>query len=366
MQHALGTECESGSAEAAGARADVDEPAAAVADVGIVTANLQPVLAKPATSPVADATLNAMQHEIASLRGLLETQLSGLIWKNNARRSPLRAQVLRNLARLGVTPDIATIIVNRLEPMGELKHIWQQPLAALAQLMPVNSSTLLQAGGTAALIGPTGVGKTTTIAKLAARFAMQHGTDSIALVCADAYRIGAREHLTAFANILGIQVHAASDPAELGAILDRLRAKKLVLIDTEGLSQRDADLTSRLAALRANDERVKFYLTLSASSQETVLDETIRRFNKVALAGAIVTKVDEAGQLGCMISAIIRNKLPLTWIADGQRIPDDLHAAERKKLWLLNRAVECMDASQPRIDERTMAENYGTASTAHA
>jgi len=342
-------------------------------DVDIIASDLREVTRATAhkhDSPVVavsetHASLTAMQTEIASVRELLESQLSGLVWKDGAKRAPMRAQVLRNLARIGIAPDIANIIVNRLEPLQDIKQIWRSPLAELAQLVPVKEDQLLTHGGTVALIGPTGVGKTTTIAKIATRYAMTHGSEDIALICADAYRIGAKEHLTAFGHIIGVKVHAASTTEELNDLLDRLQSKKLILIDTEGMSQRDMDLSNRLAAYGSNMNRVHFYLTLSAASQEAGLDETIRQFSKVPLAGAVISKIDEAGQLGCVISALIRNELPALWLSDGQRIPDDLHTAARKRLWLVNQAVECMEASEPRIDERTMAENYAAASIAH-
>lgn len=312
-----------------------------------------------------NASLSAMRSEILSVRELLESQLSGLVWKDSAKRSPVRAQILRNLARIGVAPDIANIIANRLEPIQDVKQIWRAPLAELARLIPVRDDTLIDNGGIVALIGPTGVGKTTTIAKIASRYAMTHGSDDIALICADAYRIGAKEHLTAFGQIIGVKVHAASTSTELSDLLDRLQSKQLILIDTEGMSQRDMELSNRLAAYGSNANRVHFYLALSAASQEAGLDETIRQFSKVPLAGAIVSKIDEAGQLGCVISALIRNDLSALWLSDGQRIPDDLHSAARKRLWLVNQAVECMEASEPRIDERTMAENYAQASVSN-
>ncbi len=338
-------------------------------DVDVIAADLRQVEHNDhhsmAENDQTAASLGAVRTEIASVRELLESQLSGLVWKDGAKRSPMRAQVLRNLARIGIAPDIANIIVNRLEPIQGIKQIWQSPLAELARLIPVKEDNLLEHGGVAALIGPTGVGKTTTIAKIASRYAMTHGSDDIALICADAYRIGAKEHLTAFGHIIGVKVHAASTSTELTDLLDRLRNKKLILIDTEGMSQRDMDLSNRLASYGSNLNRVHFYLTLSAASQEAGLDEIIRQFSKVPLAGAIVSKIDEAGQLGCVLSALIRNDLPALWLADGQRIPDDLHAAARKRLWLVNQAVECIEASNPKIDERTMAENYAQASVAH-
>ncbi|MDJ0757790.1 MAG: flagellar biosynthesis protein FlhF [Woeseiaceae bacterium] len=309
-------------------------------------------------------TLLSMQEELTSLRGLLETQLSGLVWKDATRRFPQRVQILRNLAQLGIAPDVANIIVDGTPPVDK-ENLERAPLMTLAQMIPVAESRLLEDGGIAALIGPTGVGKTTTIAKIAAQFAMQHGAEEIALVSADAYRIGAREHLKAFANIIGVSVHSASSSEELHDVLARLATKKLVLIDTEGRSQRDRELANRMAAYGSHADRVHFYLTLSAATQEAGLDEVIRTFNQVPLAGCIVTKIDEAAQLGCALSALIRHDLPVAWLSDGQRIPDDLHAATRKRLWMVNEALECAKSSQPRIDEHTMAENYSQASTAH-
>lgn len=320
-------------------------------------------LAEP--SP-AEQTLAGMREELSTLRAVVEAQLSGLLWNDSERRSPVRAQMLRNLARIGIAPDIAQIIINRLEPTEAVDQVWRSPLSELAELLPVAPDRLIQDGGTAALIGPTGVGKTTTIAKIAAQFSMQHGSDEIALICADAYRIGAKEHLTAFGNIIGVKVHAASTPGELNELLTRLRSRKLILIDTEGLSQRDIDLADRLAAFGTSEDQVKFYLTLSAACQEAAIDETIRGFNRVPLAGAIITKIDEAAQLGCVLSATIRHDLPAAWFSNGQRIPDDLHAAADRRLWLINQAVECLQASDPQVDERLLAERYGQVNVNHA
>ena len=205
-----------------------------------------------------------------------------------------------------------------------------------------------------------------TIAKIAARFAMTHGADDIALISADSFRIGAKEHLMAFANIIGAKVYAASTSDDLTDLLMQLSHKKLILIDTEGRSPRDRELANRLAAYGNNAERVRFYLTLSAATQEAALDEAIREFRKVPLEGCIVTKIDEAAQLGCVISTLVRHDLPACWFSDGQRIPDDLYPAAKKKMWLINQAIECLEQSAPQIDERTMAEQYSQASVANA
>lgn len=374
IQQALGSQPESARVEE-----EVSEPVAGKAQAGanndIISADLRSSVtdefsdADPGEAPNVwskEPTLVAMRSELSSLRALLETQLSGLVWKERSQKFPMRAQMLRNLSHLGLAPDIATMIANRTAPVKNSKQLWRAPLMTLAKTIPVIDDELLTNGGVAALIGPSGVGKTTTIAKIAARYAMEHGSDEIALISADAFRIGAKEHLMAFANIIGVKVHGARNADDVADILEHLNSKKLILIDTEGMRQLDLDLTSKLAAYGNNGDRVKFYLTLSAASQEAALDAAIRRFNTVPLAGAIVTKLDEAAELGCIFSALIRNDLPMAYLSDGQHVPDDLHAAASKRLWLINRALECAKSKEPRINERIMAENFSLMSAANA
>jgi len=313
-----------------------------------------------------NAALRSLQCEVSSMRGILETQLSELLWKDVQRKSPSRVQILRNLTRLGIGPDVANIIANRLGPIDDPKKLWRAPLTELAQTLPLKDDDLLRTGGVAALVGPTGVGKTTTIAKMAFRYAIENSASDIALISADAHRIGAREHLATFAKLLGVTVYPAEDLTGLEQLLDQLSDKSLVLIDTEGTSQRNVDLTARLAAYGQNDERVRFYLTLAASCQEAGLDETVRVFNRIPLSGAIVTKIDEAAQLGCVLGSLIRHDLPAAYLSDGQRIPDDLHAAARKRLWLVNQAIDCSKASGIKINEEQMIERFASVGAAHA
>ncbi len=364
VRHALGNDVELDAAGESDALARIAE------DDGISSENIADAMAQApeilsADLTPADPSLTGVRDELTSLRGLLESQLSGLVWKETNERSPMRAQMLRNLARIGVAPDIANRVVDRIEPVTDVRSLWHTPMSELAQMIPVAEDRLVTEGGTAALIGPTGVGKTTTIAKIAARYAMLNGEDDIALISADAYRIGAKEHLTAFANIIGAKVYSASSPNELTELLTRLAGKRLILIDTEGRSPKDRELANRLAAYGSNAERVRFYLTLSASAQEAALDEAIDCFRQVPLESCIVTKVDEAAQLGGVISALVRHDLKMSWVSDGQRIPDDLHSAARKRLWMINQAIECLESSEPEIDERMMAESYAKARVAH-
>lgn len=242
VRHALGKpkDCDAKiSSDALLSIAEHDAGSDPIEKVKILSADIKPVQQDKQERSLADESatqlsLQSMQSELSNVRGLLETQLSDLVWKDSAARFPLRAQVLRNLAQIGISPDVSQIIVDRLGAPDSIKEPWKAPLQQLAQLLPTIDDDLLQQGGTFALIGPTGVGKTTTIAKIAARFAMHYWADDIALVSADSYRIGAQEHLTAFANIIGTKVHSASSFEELSEVLDRLKDKKLVLIDTEG------------------------------------------------------------------------------------------------------------------------------------
>lgn len=341
-------------------------------DVEVLSAELEsrPILNESSEAGAAASagpeSLEALQCEISNMRGVLETQLSELLWKEQARTSPSRTQILRNLTKIGIGPDIANMIANRLPPIDNPKDYWRAPLLELAQCIPVCDDDLIEKGGVAALVGPTGVGKTTTIAKIAFRYAIENNTSDIALISADAHRIGAQEHLATFAKLLGVSVYPAENLDALEELLDQLADKSLILIDTEGTSQRDVDLTARLAAYGRNENRVRFYLTLASPCQEAGLDETIRIFNRVPLAGAIVTKIDEAAQLGCALGALIRHDLPIAYVADGQRIPDDLHAASRKRLWLVNQAVDAMRSSDIRISEDMMVERFAGVGAAHA
>lgn len=375
VRHAIGARPEDKAAINSDALAriaeDVDmKPPPAAAEPAVVAST---VTQSAANEPHGDTAgdierhqlLDGLRDEISSLKGMLETRLSDLAWQSTTERDPMRAQVLRNLARLGLAPDTASMLLNRLGPIEDVRRLWQEPLMELARMIPVANNTLLERGGIFALIGPTGVGKTTTIAKLAARFAMLHGADRIALVSADAYRVGAKEHLAAFANIIGAKVFSASSSDELKNVLAGLGHYRLVLIDTEGRSQRDRDLANRLAAWGNNDSRVRYYLTLSAATQEAALDEIVTNFRDVPLEGAVVTKIDEAGQLGCVLSTLIRHELPAAWLSDGQRIPEDLHSATRKRMWLVNQAVDCLENSQPKINEAVLADLYNSTSVAN-
>jgi flagellar biosynthesis protein FlhF len=208
-----------------------------------------------------------------------------------------------------------------------------------------------------ALVGSTGVGKTTSVAKLAARYALRHGQRSVALVTTDCYRIGAHEQLFTYGRILGVPVQVASSHEELQSTLASLADRRLVLIDTAGMSQRDLRLAEQLATLRDSGFPLRTYLVLNVTTQLNVLDEAVRAFGKAALEGCILTKVDEAASLGGVLSVVAKHRLPLAYVGDGQRVPEDLHPARAHNL--VNRAVSLMQQAGQDSNDETLAERFG-------
>jgi len=349
---------DTGSAEAA-ARASADTRTQTPTHRALAELAADPAAPLPSPADEANPALDAVHSDIRGLRELLESQLSSLAWNDYSRRQPGRAQVLRNLSRLGVAPDVAAPIAEQLEDGDASEHAWQLPLRILAESLPMAGDRLLENGGIAAFVGPTGVGKTTTIAKLAARYAMRHGAEGIALVTTDCYRIGAEEQLATYARILGARMYVAEDGEALAALLERLDSMDLVLIDTTGMNQRDERLAEHLADLRIEGTPVEVFLTLSATAQEASLDEAVRRFGQLPLAGCALTKIDETAQLGCALGVLIRHRLPLVYIADGQSVPQDFYLADAKRLWIATQAVECMRRSEADVSEEIMAQRFG-------
>ncbi len=309
-----------------------------------------------------EPTLTEMRRELKTLRNMLQSQLSSLVWNDMARRHPDRAEALRDLSSLGLAPDLAREIVGEIPDIKGSKQPRSAPLAQLARRIPVaEQDELITEGGIAAILGPTGVGKTTTVAKLAARFSLRHGKDHVALITTDGFRIGAQEQLLTFGRILGVPVHTAIDSQSLERALIQVREKKLVLIDTAGMSQRDMRVFQQLAELHKTG--VKLYLALAANSQNESLEEVAALYCRVPLDGCIITKLDEAAQLGSVLTTVVKRQLPIAYFADGQRVPEDIHEASKKRLWLVNRAVELAQRRDQTIDEGLMAQNFGEVET---
>ena len=282
-----------------------------------------------------------MKSELKSLKGLLVNQLSGLSWGNEVQYHPVRARLLQRLMSLGLSPKLSKEIIATAKEEKDFEHNWRLALGELAHRIPVGENEILEEGGIIALVGATGVGKTTTIAKIAARYILKHGPQRVALITTDNYRIAAHEQLRSYARIMGVPMYVTSDSDSLGETLDKLSDKELILIDTAGMSQRDMMLNKQFEMLQAEGlPEIKTYLTLASNCQRSVLSETGNKFKEMNLAGCIFTKVDETTSLGGAITVAVENNLPISYFCDGQKVPEDIHLARPHTI--VSRSVSVM------------------------
>ncbi|KJY83067.1 flagellar biosynthesis regulator FlhF [Vibrio galatheae] len=293
---------------------------------------------------VSSEDLEEMKEEMTSIRQLLEHQVSGLMWQEVERREPLRAMLIKRLERMGVSSDLADQLACYIPEDTPPTKAWKALLGLVSDQIPISRQDILKRGGVVALLGPTGVGKTTTVAKLAARAAMEYGSDNVALVSTDTYRIGAHEQLAIYGRIMGCPVKVAKDSNELADVIYQLRNRRLILVDTAGMGQRDVRLSEQLDTLmHESGEMIHSYLVLPATAQRKVLQETIDHFKRIPLSGCIMTKLDESLSLGEFVSVVVQNSLPVAYIANGQRVPEDIVIAQPK--YMVAKANELLEKS---------------------
>jgi len=284
-------------------------------------------------SNVSQYDFDKMQQEMTSIRELLEHQVSGLMWQDMAQKDPQRAVLVSRLLDLGLNEQIADQIAGYVPAQSHENEAWQQATKLISEQINTTKNDIIHRGGVIALVGPTGVGKTTTIAKLAARYAQMHGHDEVALISTDTYRIAGFEQLATYGKIIGCQVKLAKDSQALDTLLQQFSKKKLILIDTAGMGQRDMRLAENLANLVSNARvRIRNYLVLAANTQQQVMQENVDRFKKIPLSGCIYTKLDESVSIGEIITTSIQNGLPIGYLTDGQRVPEDIKVANAEKL----------------------------------
>lgn len=277
-----------------------------------------------------------LMSEVRSMRGVIESQLTELVWENTQRRSPTASVLLRRLLSAGFGAGLARQIAENLPQAQAQNHDsalnWAKSVLEKNLNTIDDESDLLDKGGVFALIGPTGVGKTTTTAKLAARVVMKHGAAKLGLITTDAYRIGGHEQLRIYGKILGVMVHAVKDEVDLKIALEELKGKHTILIDTVGVNQRDEMVTRQIAMLAGAGNHIKRLLCINATSTGETLMDVVNAYRGKGLAGCIMTKLDEAATIGSALDVIVRERLRLYYVANGQRVPEDLHVANKRML----------------------------------
>jgi flagellar biosynthesis protein FlhF len=308
--------------------------------------------AKPAPAPLpvsapagAPEDLLQLRREMSHMRRLLEQQAAQPHPLTGARLSPQRSAALRTLGELGIEPSLAIAIADTLPGDADPEKARVLPLGLLARRVPVHPGDRILEGGIIALVGPTGVGKTTTLAKLAARFVARFGTRDLALLSTDHYRVGAQEQLFTYGRLLGVPVQTVDSAQALREGLLRFADRKLVLIDTAGMAPRDRHLAQQLGELHAAGRPIERWLVLSATTQASDQDEILRCYGPAQPKAAVLTKVDESTRLGGALSTLIRHRLPLTYVCDGQKVPEDIRIARADQLVL--RAMQAARRAVP-------------------
>ncbi len=305
---------------------------------------------------VSQQELAAMREEMQNLRRWLQAELSSMSWHDLGQRAPHVQELFQRLMQLGLSADIAQRLVQRVSGLDDLELAWRKALFFLAGEIPVCEREVLDEGGILALVGPTGVGKTTSIAKIAARFALRYGHRNIGLISTDNFRIGARDQLHTYGRILDVPVRTADDPQAMRDAIASLSDRRLILIDTAGMGADNERLDEQIETLHAAGPDLVTVLTLSATTEGAALGRAMELFAPTRPDICMLTKLDEAASLGAALSAVIHGGLSLAWVADGQRVPEDL--AEARAHDLVERAASLLEAYPAECDQHYVALSY--------
>jgi flagellar biosynthesis protein FlhF len=287
-----------------------------------------------------------MVNELRSMKGMIEERFGALAFMEKLQREPRQALLAQKLMDCGFTPGLTRKLVEALPASAPDELAWASHVLERNLLTGEAAPPLESLGGVFALIGSTGVGKTTSTAKLAAAFATAHGASHLGLITLDAYRVGAHEQLRAYGRILGVPVHTAHDRTSLEDLLDLLSGKKMVLIDTAGMAQRDSRCRELLEML--SHRSIQRLLVLDASAQGETNDDVITAWRAAQCKGVILSKIDEAVKLAPAIDALIRHRLQVLAVANGQRVPEDWHRLSANAL--LHRAMRGGGSAAYRVD----------------
>ncbi|MCP5160364.1 MAG: flagellar biosynthesis protein FlhF [Hahellaceae bacterium] len=299
------------------------------------------ITSAPATQRAAsdEKEMAEMRAQLNRMQELLDQQMRQAA-AGSKELSLVQQGIQEQLLQMGIERDLVQPLLARTNDSDAMPEGWRKVLTHLSRAVSTESADIIRQGGVIALIGPTGSGKTTTIGKMAARYVLENGPEEIALVTTDRYRIAAHEQLMVFGRILNVPVRVVDEANSLDAVLASLSDKKLVLIDTAGLNHLDPHWSEQLQELRRSRFSVKNYLVISAINQPQIMKSTYHNYKMAGLAGCVVTKTDEAVTLGEVISFLIRSRLRMAYLTDGQKIPDDIHPADAPML--IKRADELL------------------------
>jgi len=287
-----------------------------------------------------------MMNELRSMKGLIEDRFGALAFMDKLQRQPAQARLTQKLLECSFSPALIRKLVEGMDAATTDELAWATGVLECNLLTNEHDGALEDQGGVYALIGATGVGKTTSTAKIAAAFATKHGASHLGLITLDAYRVGAHEQLRAYGRILGVPVHTAHDRASLEDLLELLSAKKMVLIDTAGIGQRDTR-TRELLDMLAH-RAINKLLVINAATQGETIEDVMLAYRASLAAGVVVTKIDEAMRLGPVLDAVIRHRLKVVGVANGQRVPEDWHRLSAKAL--VHRALRASGGGAYRLD----------------
>lgn len=291
-------------------------------------------VAKKEEAAAPSAEQAGMLSEIKTMHNMLKEQMACMAWGDMQQRDPKRSTLMRDMINVGFSPVLSKQLLGKMPANGDIS--WVHNILKHNIRIASPQEDIVARGGVYALVGPTGVGKTTTTAKLAARAVVRYGADKVALITTDSYRIGAHEQLKIYGKILGVTVHAVRDTEDLKLTLSGLKHKHLVLIDTMGVSQRDSRVAEQAEMFDAAG--VKRLLLLNATSAGGTLDDVVNMYRGTGLIGCIPTKLDEAVTLGTVLDVVIRHKLSMHYITSGQRVPEDIHEVNLE--YLLHRTFK--------------------------
>ena len=287
----------------------------------------------PSNYAQGNSELDAIKEELASLRNVLQYQVADLMEAKKKRQRPVHSYLMQCLTGMGLSDALAEQLVHYTPSQYTEREAWIYLLNLLANRLNVSGNDILTQTGVVALVGPTGTGKTTTVAKLAARYAQKYGAEQVAMITIDTYRIAAYEQLATYGKIIGCTTRKAQSSEELAEQLFQLRHKRLILIDTAGFSQRDSRLIQQLGQFSNGQmQPVRKYLVAQANTQYPALQRIISAYNSVKLDGCIFTKIDECYSLGEVLSVAVEQQLPVSYVTDGQQGPEDIKVADAKSL----------------------------------